>query len=92
MSSMITVTIPSRPRSVRPASYGGSYDPVYRDYDFENREGAERFLLACGYTFVSEEPVEGSANGSMAACSWEGVQFVYEGQRGRAVLECVEIS
>ena len=80
-----------KPRGVRVADYGTRYDSTYRNYEFRDRESAERFIKACGYTPAGTRPSDGTIGGAYPV-NYEGTVTVYLDAKGRkAELEDVEI-
>ena len=78
----------SKAKGVHNADFGARYDSTYKTYDFQSRENAERFLVACGYEAgeVREEI------GTAAGVGWQGAVTVYR-RPGRepAKLHDIEI-
>ena len=91
MSQYITARIASRPRSIRPASYGASYDSLRRQYEFSSEDDAVRFLLDCGYRLAGGQRVCRSSSSCIAHVGVRGMSYAFHGPRGDAALESVEI-
>ena len=87
----ITACIASRPRTVRPASYGARYDSIYKHYEFTSESEAIRFLIACGYRIVSGKRIRRTSSSCVAHVGVSGMSYAFRGPRGDAVLAVVEI-
>ena len=89
--NIVTVRVASRPRTVRPASYGASYDPLRKLYNFSSEGEAVRFLIDCGYRIVYGKRIRHTSSSCIAHAGARGMSYVFRGPRGDATLAVVEI-